>query len=78
MSPAWNVPVTLARAILVLPSPLRPSLLSNACNPLLAKYVNELSHSILAPFVAESASTPGVIIVTAWNSIPASLEFAVA
>ena len=40
--------------------------------PLLAKYVNEFNHSILAPFVAVIASTPGVINVALWNSIVAS------
>ena len=44
-----------------------------AYNPLSAKYVNELSHSTLTPFVIVSASTPGVINVTAWNNILASL-----
>ena len=43
-----------------------------AYNPLLAKYVNELSHSTLTPLVIVIASTPGVINVTLWNNILAS------
>ena len=64
------IPLSLIR---VLPSPFRPVAPSSACIPLLAKYVKEFSHSILTPFVAVNASTPGVINVTLWKSMLASL-----
>ena len=75
---AGAVPASPLNLMRVLPEPFKPSLLSNAYSPLLAKYVNEFNHSILAPLVAVRPSTPGVINVTLWNSIAASLEFAVA
>ena len=78
VSAALNVPVMPLTLTRVFPSPFIPSLLSNACTPRLAKYVNEFNHSILAPFVAVRPSTPGQINVQLWNNIAASLEFAVA
>ena len=66
VSPAVNVPPAMPpKRTRVLPSLYFPAVPSNAYKPLLAKYVNELSHSILTPFVAIKVSTPGVINVTA-------------
>ena len=39
-----------------------------------AKYVKQFNHSTLAPLVTLSPLTPGVINVTLWKSIAASLE----
>ena len=66
-------PIDLISAPNVVLSFALPNVPFVAYNPLLAKYVNELSHSTLTPFVIVIASTPGVIKVAEWKSILASL-----
>ena len=57
----------------LMPRLASPSVPCVAYRPMLAKYVNEFNHSTRTPLVITSASTPGVINVTLWNNIDASL-----